>query len=254
MATTTFERFDAEVEKQTREVFQTLDEKDKRRFAAIQAKQLGHGGMKYISEILAISVSTIGRGPGQAKDAVTASTRRGSFFQNGRCHARQIGSTWSDSYRSRTVTGCLNAIRQNGIARIDAAQGPGSHDRFFLTDGSSWNEVFRPRLDYQVLGADDLIGVDISLHDNDVPRFPLRLVGVVEFGGDRIECSFLLLVQSAHPEDRLGDQLVEIVRPRQLDANGLVVVVKLYEVGCWGGLWSGCWSCWSCWGAVGVRS
>ena len=49
MATTTVERFDAEVEKQTREVFETLNEKDKRRFAAIQAKQLGHGGMKYIS-------------------------------------------------------------------------------------------------------------------------------------------------------------------------------------------------------------
>lgn len=62
MATTTVERFDAEVEKQTREVFETLDEKHKRRFAAIQAKQLGHGGMKYVSEILGISVSTIGRG------------------------------------------------------------------------------------------------------------------------------------------------------------------------------------------------
>ena len=62
MATTTVERFDAEVEKQTRAVFETLNEKDKRRFAAIQARQLGHGGMKYISEILGISVSTIGRG------------------------------------------------------------------------------------------------------------------------------------------------------------------------------------------------
>jgi hypothetical protein len=62
MATTIVERFDVEVEKQTREVFDTLNEKDKRRFAAIQAKQLGHSGMKYISEILGISVSTIGRG------------------------------------------------------------------------------------------------------------------------------------------------------------------------------------------------
>ncbi len=62
MATATFERFDEVVEKQTREVFETLSEKDKRRFAAIQAKQLGHGGMKYISEILGVSVSTIGRG------------------------------------------------------------------------------------------------------------------------------------------------------------------------------------------------
>lgn len=62
MATTQFRRFDESVEKQTRNLFETLDEKGKRRFAGIQAKQLGHGGMKYISEILGISVSTIGRG------------------------------------------------------------------------------------------------------------------------------------------------------------------------------------------------
>lgn len=62
MAATTFEGFDPEVEKQTRDVFETLNEKDKRRFAAIQARQLGHGGMSYVSAILGISVSTIGRG------------------------------------------------------------------------------------------------------------------------------------------------------------------------------------------------
>lgn len=80
MATTTVERFDAVVEKQTREVFETLDEKDKRRFAAIQAKQLGHGGMKYISEILGISVSTIGRGMAELErlpeDPARGRTRR----------------------------------------------------------------------------------------------------------------------------------------------------------------------------------
>jgi hypothetical protein len=62
MATNEFPRFDATVEAQTRNLFDTFDEKGKRRFAAIQAKQLGHGGMKYISELLGISVSTIGRG------------------------------------------------------------------------------------------------------------------------------------------------------------------------------------------------
>ena len=62
MAAATFQRFDEQVVKQTRDVFETLNEKDKRRFAAIQAVQLGHGGMKYIAEILGVSVSTIGRG------------------------------------------------------------------------------------------------------------------------------------------------------------------------------------------------
>jgi len=62
MATATFEPFDEVVETQTRNVFYTLDEKDRRRFAAIQARQLGHGGITYISKLLDISESTISRG------------------------------------------------------------------------------------------------------------------------------------------------------------------------------------------------
>ncbi len=62
MATATFEPFDEVVETQTRNVFQTLNEKDRRRFVAIQARQLGHGGITYISHLLNISESTISRG------------------------------------------------------------------------------------------------------------------------------------------------------------------------------------------------
>ena len=62
MATTTLEPFDEVVETQTRNVFQTLNEKDRRRIAAIQARQLGHGGITYISNLLDISESTISRG------------------------------------------------------------------------------------------------------------------------------------------------------------------------------------------------
>ena len=39
MAIAAFERFDETVEIQMRHVFETLSEKDKRRFAAIQARQ-----------------------------------------------------------------------------------------------------------------------------------------------------------------------------------------------------------------------
>jgi len=60
--TATLEPFDEIVETQTRNVFLTLNEKDRRRFAAIQARQLGHGGITYISKLLDVSVSTISRG------------------------------------------------------------------------------------------------------------------------------------------------------------------------------------------------
>ena len=62
MATTTFERFDEVIKRQTRNVFETLSEKDQRRFAAIQARQLGHGGIEYIAEVLGCSRRTISRG------------------------------------------------------------------------------------------------------------------------------------------------------------------------------------------------
>ena len=62
MATAQLTRFDEHTEQQMRNVYQTLSEKDRRRFAAIQAVQLGHGGNAYIAEVLGCSTRTIKRG------------------------------------------------------------------------------------------------------------------------------------------------------------------------------------------------
>jgi hypothetical protein len=40
----------------------TLSEKDRRRFAALEARRLGRGGIVYVSEILGCSTRTIERG------------------------------------------------------------------------------------------------------------------------------------------------------------------------------------------------
>jgi hypothetical protein len=42
--------------------FRTLSEKDQRRYAALEAQRLGHGGISYIAEILGCSIRTIRRG------------------------------------------------------------------------------------------------------------------------------------------------------------------------------------------------
>ncbi len=55
-------RFDEHTEQQMRNVYQTLSEKDRRRFAAIQAVQLGRGGTAYIANVLGCSTRTIKRG------------------------------------------------------------------------------------------------------------------------------------------------------------------------------------------------
>jgi hypothetical protein len=62
MAHATIEQFDETTTKRMRGFFKTLTEKDKRRFAAIEAQRLGRGGIIYISKVLGCSTRTISRG------------------------------------------------------------------------------------------------------------------------------------------------------------------------------------------------
>src|SRR5213594_3895616 len=54
--------WDASVEKNVRDFYDTLSEKEQRRFAAVQARQLGYGSVKYIAKLLGCSRRTIERG------------------------------------------------------------------------------------------------------------------------------------------------------------------------------------------------
>ena len=58
-------RFDSATEQNMRDFFGTLSEKDQRRFAAIEARQLGYGGIQYVAEVLGCSRRTIERGIGE---------------------------------------------------------------------------------------------------------------------------------------------------------------------------------------------
>lgn len=42
--------------------YQTLSEKDRRRFAAVEAQRLGHGGITYVAQLLGCATKTISRG------------------------------------------------------------------------------------------------------------------------------------------------------------------------------------------------
>lgn len=55
-------RLDAATERNMQDFFATLSEKDQRRFAALEARQLGYGGVKYTAEVLNCSRRTIERG------------------------------------------------------------------------------------------------------------------------------------------------------------------------------------------------
>jgi hypothetical protein len=58
-------RYEPQVEARMRAFCETLSEKDRRRFAALEAARLGHGGVEYVAEVLGCSTRTIERGAGE---------------------------------------------------------------------------------------------------------------------------------------------------------------------------------------------
>lgn len=51
-----------QIEEDMRYMFESLNEKDRRHYAAIEAKKLGHGGITYIARLFGISENTIQSG------------------------------------------------------------------------------------------------------------------------------------------------------------------------------------------------
>ena len=56
------EQIDETTASRMQSFYRTLSEKDQRRFAALEAERLGHGGITYIAGLLGCSTKTISRG------------------------------------------------------------------------------------------------------------------------------------------------------------------------------------------------
>ena len=61
------QRYQSYVEQRMRGFFETLSEKDRRRFSALEAARLGRGGTQYIAGVLGCSTRTIIRGAAELK-------------------------------------------------------------------------------------------------------------------------------------------------------------------------------------------
>lgn len=55
-------KYNKEEEDFMKTFYQSLDEASKRRYAALESKKLGHGGKKYIKELLGTSYDSISKG------------------------------------------------------------------------------------------------------------------------------------------------------------------------------------------------
>lgn len=54
--------YSAKVEKHMVALYESLSEKDRRRYAAVEAEKLGHGGTQYVADLFECDPDTIRRG------------------------------------------------------------------------------------------------------------------------------------------------------------------------------------------------
>lgn len=60
--------YEPEVEQHMKTLYKSLNERDRRQYAAIEAWKLGHGGQTYIKNLLGCDYKTIRRGLADLKD------------------------------------------------------------------------------------------------------------------------------------------------------------------------------------------
>ncbi len=60
--------FSGETEQDMLNFYRTLNERDRRRYAGLEAKKLGHGGISYISEVLGCDRKTVSKGINEILD------------------------------------------------------------------------------------------------------------------------------------------------------------------------------------------
>jgi len=69
-------QYPEETEKQMKSFFDSLNERDRRRYAAIEAIKLGHGGQKYISSVLGCHFQTIMAGINEITNGIETPDNR----------------------------------------------------------------------------------------------------------------------------------------------------------------------------------
>lgn len=82
----TIQAYPPEIETQMRNFYNSLSEKDRRRYAAIEATKLGYGGIAYISRIIQCDEKTIGRGQRDLTAQLSSETKRVRQKGAGRKH------------------------------------------------------------------------------------------------------------------------------------------------------------------------
>ena len=78
------EPYAPEIEEQMKNLCQSLSEKDRRRYAGIEAKKLGYGGISYVCRVLGCDESSVNRGIAELEEPLSAQEKRVQNVGGGR--------------------------------------------------------------------------------------------------------------------------------------------------------------------------
>lgn len=68
--------YSSEIEAQMQRFHESLNERDRRRYSAIEAAKLGHGAVSYISRLLSCDAKTISKGMEELQSKQTLDNQR----------------------------------------------------------------------------------------------------------------------------------------------------------------------------------
>ena len=87
-----------EVERKMKRLFDSLRENDQRRYAAVEATKLGHGGIQYIAHVLKCDPKTIRRGLAELEEADDLDTNRVRKKGGGRKKLIEISASLEENF------------------------------------------------------------------------------------------------------------------------------------------------------------
>ena len=90
--------YDKELELKMQRLFATLSEKDRRRYAAVEAAKLGHGGLDYISRLFDSDPKTVRRGAGDLEQTDDPARQRVRQAGGGRKRATERDPPLEDNF------------------------------------------------------------------------------------------------------------------------------------------------------------
>lgn len=64
----TIRMYGPEVEEQMKSLYESLSERDRRRYAGVEASKLGHGGIEYVARVLGCDPKTVRRGQAELEN------------------------------------------------------------------------------------------------------------------------------------------------------------------------------------------